>query len=163
MQIRACALADLEAVQSIYAHHVRTGLATFEEIPPPVDEMVCRFEALVAEQFPFIVASTAGVVAGYAYAGPYRPRSAYRFTCESSVYVAPEMHRRGVGRALMVQVIDECRRLGRLQMLAVIGDSANTASIGLHAALGFEHVGTFKNVGFKFGRWVDTVLMQRTL
>jgi L-amino acid N-acyltransferase YncA len=163
MQIRACTLADLEAVQSIYAHQVRTGLATFEETPPPVEEMARRFEALVAEQFPFIVASTDGHIAGYAYAGPYRPRSAYRFTCESSVYVAPDMHRRGVGRALMVQVIDVCRRLGKLQMLAVIGDSANAASIGLHAAVGFELVGTFKGVGFKFGRWVDTVLMQRTL
>jgi phosphinothricin acetyltransferase len=163
MDIRACAAADLDAVQAIYAHHVRTGFGTFEEEPPAVAEMRRRFEALVTHDFPFLFATIDGRPAGYAYAGPFRPRAAYRHTCESSVYVAPDMQRRGVGRELMLRVISDCQRLGKRQMLAVIGDSANAASIGLHAALGFESVGTFKNVGFKFDRWVDVVLMQRAL
>jgi phosphinothricin acetyltransferase len=163
MQVRACTLADLEAVQSIYAHHVRTGLASFEEDPPSLEEIERRFTALVAEGFPFLVLQLEERIAGYAYASAFRPRSAYRHTCESSVYVAPDMHRRGVGRALMLQLIEDCQRCGKRQMLAVIGDSANIPSIALHAALGFEHVGTFKNIGFKFQRWVDVVLMQRLL
>src|ERR1700722_18752880 len=163
MDIRACALADLDGVQAIYAPHVRTGFGTFEEVPPEVAEMQQRFAALVAHDFPFLVAVIDGRVAGYAYAGPFRPRAAYRHTCESSVYVAADAQRRGVGRELMLKVIGDCQRLGKQQMLAVIGDSANAASIGLHSALGFEHVGIFKNIGFKFGRWLDVVLMQRAL
>ena len=163
MDIRACTVADLDAVQAIYAHYVRTGFGTFEEEPPSVAEMRQRFEALVAHDFPFLVAVIGGRVAGYAYAGPFRPRAAYRHTCESSVYVAADAQRQGVGRELMLRVIDECQRLGKRQMLAVIGDSANVASIGLHSALGFASVGTFKNIGYKFGRWVDVVLMQRAL
>jgi phosphinothricin acetyltransferase len=163
MQVRACTLADLEAVQSIYAHYVRTGLASFEEDPPSLEEMQRRFRALVAEGFPFLVLQLEDRVAGYAYASAFRPRSAYRYTCESSVYVAPELHRRGIARALMLRLIEDCQRCGKRQMLAVIGDSANMASIALHVALGFEHVGTFKNIGFKFQRWVDVVLMQRML
>ena len=163
MDIRACTVADMDGVQAIYAHHVRTGFGTFEEIPPAVAEMQQRFTALIANDFPFLVAVIDAQVAGYAYAGPFRPRAAYRHTCESSVYVAADAQRRGVGRALMLRVIDECQRLGKQQMLAVIGDSANTASIGLHTALGFGNVGVFKNVGYKFGRWLDVVLMQRAL
>jgi phosphinothricin acetyltransferase len=163
MEVRACTVTDLEAVQAIYAHHVRTGFGTFEEEPPSVGEMQQRFEALVAQDFPFLVAVIDGRLAGYAYAGPFRPRAAYRHTCESSVYVAADALRRGVGRELMLRVIGDCQRLGKRQMLAVIGDSANAASIGLHAALGFESVGIFKNIGFKFSRWVDVVLMQRAL
>ena len=163
MDIRACTVADLDAVQAIYAHYVRTGFGTFEEEPPSVAEMRQRFEALVAHDFPFLVAVIGGRVAGYAYAGPFRPRAAYRHTCESSVYVAADAQRRGVGRELMMRVIDECQRLGKRQMLAVIGDSANAASIGLHSALGFVSAGIFKNIGYKFGRWVDVVLMQRAL
>jgi L-amino acid N-acyltransferase YncA len=163
MDIRACTAADLDAVQTIYAHHVRTGLGTFEEEPPSVEEMRQRVEALVTHDFPFLIAADDGRPAGFAYAGPFRPRAAYRHTCESSVYVAWDMQRRGVGRELMRRVIADCQQRGKRQMLAVIGDSANAASIGLHAALDFKHVGTFKNVGFKFGRWVDVVLMQRAL
>lgn len=163
MQVRACTLADLEAVHSIYAHHVRVGLASFEEVPPSIEEMQRRFNALVAEGFPFLVAQIGERVAGYAYASAFRPRSAYRYTCESSVYIRADMQRRGIARALMLQLIEDCQRCGKRQMLAVIGDAANTASIALHAALGFEHVGTFRNIGFKFQRWVDVVLMQRPL
>jgi len=122
-----------------------------------------RFVALASQDFPFHVALIGGRVAGYAYAGPFRPRAGYRHTCESSVYVAADAQRRGVGRELMMRVIDECQRLGKRQMLAVIGDSANAASIGLHSALGFVSAGIFKNIGYKFGRWVDVVLMQRAL
>jgi phosphinothricin acetyltransferase len=163
MHIRACAVTDLDAVQGIYAHHVRTGLGTFEEIPPSVAEMRQRFAALVQANFPFLIAEIDERVAGYAYAGPFRPRAAYRHTSESSVYVAANMQRRGVGHALMLQIIVECQKLGHRQLLAVIGDSGNLASIGLHAALGFERIGTFREVGFKFERWVDVVLMQRAL
>ena len=163
MDIRACTVADLDGVQAIYAHHVLSGFGTFEEEPPSVGEMRQRFEALAAHDFPFLVAVIDGRIAGYAYAGPFRPRAAYRHTCESSVYVAADAQRRGVGRELMLRVIGDCQRLGKRQLLAVIGDSANAASIGLHSALGFESVGIFKNIGFKFSRWVDVVLMQRAL
>jgi|ERR1700733_7501512 len=163
MDIRACAASDIDAVQAIYAHHVRTGLGTFEEEPPSAAEMRRRFDALVTKNFPFLVAEIDGRVAGYAYAGPFRPRAAYRHTCESSVYVAVDMERRGVGHALMSRLIALCQELGQRQMLAVIGDSGNLASVGLHGALGFHTVGVFKEVGFKFGRWVDVVLMQRAL
>jgi L-amino acid N-acyltransferase YncA len=163
MNIRACAVTDLDEVQAVYAHHVRTGFGTFEEVPPSVAQMRERFDALVHANYPFLVAEIDRRVAGYAYAGPFRPRAAYRYTSESSVYVASDMQRRGVGRALMLQVMIECRKLGHRQLLAVIGDSSNLGSIGLHAALGFERVGVFKEVGFKFERWVDVVLMQCTL
>ena len=163
MDILAATVTDLNQVQRIYAHSVRTGLGTFEEEPPTVEEMRQRFTALKERNFPFLVSEIDGRIAGYAYAGSFRPRTAYRHTCESSVYVAHDMHRRGVARALMQQVIADCQVLGQRQMLAVIGDSGNLASIGLHAALGFQHVGMFKDVGFKFERWVDVVLMQRPL
>jgi L-amino acid N-acyltransferase YncA len=163
MQIRAGAVTDMDEVQALYAHHVRTGLGTFEELPPSVAEMRRRFAALVQANFPFLVAEIDGRVAGYAYASSFRPRAAYRHTCESSVYIAAHMQRRGVGRALMLQVIADCRALGHRKLLALIGDSGNQGSIGLHAALGFERVGVFKEVGFKFDRWVDVVLMQRAL
>jgi L-amino acid N-acyltransferase YncA len=163
MEIRACTADDIDAVQAIYAHHVRTGLGTFEEEPPSVGKMRERFDALIAHQSPYLVAEVDRRVVGYAYAGSFRPRAAYRYTCESSVYVAHDAQRRGVGRELMRRIIADCQQLGRRQMLAVIGDSRNLGSIGLHAALGFVHVGVFRQVGFKFGRWVDIVLMQRAL
>lgn len=163
MIIRACEARDLPQVQAIYAHHVLTGLGSFEETPPSLEEIHARYERIVRNGYPFVVADRDGEVVGFAYAGEYRPRAAYRFTCESSVYVRPGTQRGGIGRALMLDVIAACERRGLRQMLAVIGDSENAASIGLHAALGFAPVGTFKAVGFKFGRWVDTVLMQREL
>jgi L-amino acid N-acyltransferase YncA len=163
MDIRAGTTADLEAVQAIYAHHVLNGFGTFEEQPPSVAQLQQRFELLSAENFPFLVAEHEGRVAGYAYAGPFRSRAAYRHTCESSVYVAARMQRRGVGRELMLRLIGDCQHRGKRQLLAVIGDSGNAASVGLHRILGFENVGTFKNVGFKFNRWLDVVLMQRAL
>jgi len=163
MKVRACEPADLVAVQAIYAHHVLNGFGTFEEEPPPLEEMRRRYDTLLAAHFPFLVAEVDGEVAGYAYAGPFRARSAYRHTCENSVYIAPALQRRGAGHALMHVLIEECRRRGLKQMLAVIGDSANHGSIGLHTRLGFRPVGVFKDVGYKLGRWVDVVMMQLTL
>jgi len=163
MNIRACEIGDVPAVQAIYAHHVLHGTGSFEEGAPSLEEMQRRFVALQEGNFPFLVAEADGEISGYAYAGPYRTRVAYRYSCENAVYVAPHAHRCGVGYALMVEVIAQCRSRGLRQMIAVIGDSANDASIGLHTRLGFRHVGTFRNVGFKFDRWLDTVLMQLEL
>ncbi|HEY8509081.1 MAG TPA: GNAT family N-acetyltransferase [Steroidobacteraceae bacterium] len=163
LKVRDCAPADIAAVQEIYAHHVLHGFGTFEEEPPTVEEMLRRFNAIRASNFPYLVAQIDGRVVGYAYAGPFRTRAAYRFTCEDSVYIAPDAQRRGVGLALMTELIARCEQRGMLQMLAVIGDSDNAGSIGLHRKLGFDHVGLLSNVGFKFGRWVDVVLMQKAL
>jgi L-amino acid N-acyltransferase YncA len=162
--IRPAAGADLTAIHRIYAQHVETGLASFEETPPDLSEMTRRWQSIVADGLPYVVASdNAGGIAGYAYAGPYRPRSAYRFTVEDSIYLDPLFVGRGLGRALLARLIADATARGKRQMIAVIGDSANLASIGLHRALGFDMTGTFKAVGFKFGRWVDSVLMQRAL
>jgi phosphinothricin acetyltransferase len=163
VEIRAAAAADLAAVTAIYDHAVRTGTATFELVPPDLAEMTRRFETLRGGGFPWLVAVLDGRVAGYAYAGPYRPRPAYRFTVENSVYLDPAVHRRGVGTRLLRELLAQCEARGDRQMIAVIGDSANAGSIGLHARLGFAMIGTLPNVGFKFGRWLDTVLMQRAL
>lgn len=154
---------DVPGVQDIYAHHVLHGLASFEEVPPPVDEMAARREDVLARGYPYLVAEAEDAVLGYAYVAPYRTRTAYRFTVEDSVYVRHDAVARGVGRALLVALIARCERLPVRQVVAVIGDSANAASIGLHAALGFERVGLLPRVGFKFGRWVDSVLMQRAV
>lgn len=164
ISVRPVEAADLDAIQRIYAHHVLHGLASFEETPPDAAELAGRWRAIVDAGLPYLCAAgTMGGILGYAYAGPYRPRSAYRFSVEDSVYVAPGQAGRGIGRALLGRLIDICRDLGKRQMIAVIGDSGNTASIGLHHAFGFEVVGTFKSIGFKHGRWVDSVLMQRQL
>ena len=163
MKLREAMHGDLGAVTAIYAHHVHTGLASFETDAPDVAEMRQRHEAVVAKGFPYLVAEVDGQVAGYAYASHYRPRFAYRFTCEDSIYVDPRYAGRGVGRALLEALVEECARRGYRQMIAVIGDSGNAASIGLHRACGFELTGTFKSIGYKHGRWVDSVLMQRTM
>lgn len=155
--------ADLAAVRSIYAHFVLHGLASFEEVPPEAAEIARRRQAVLARGLPYLVAETDGRVVGFAYAGTYRPRPAYRYTVEDSVYVAPDAGRRGAGRLLLATLIRRCEAAGFRQMVAVIGDSANAPSIGLHRALGFESAGVLKAVGFKFGRWVDSVLMQRAL
>lgn len=163
MTVRDAADADLAAVQAIYAHFVLHGLASFEEVPPSTAEIARRREAVRALGLPYLVAEAEGRVLGFAYAGPYRPRPAYRYTVEDSVYVAPDAGGRGAGRALLATLIRRCEAAGFRQMVAVIGDSGNAASIGLHRALGFETAGVLRSVGFKFGRWVDSVLMQRRL
>lgn len=161
--IRPATLADIPAITEIYAEAVHHGTATFELTPPDIAEMTRRFDELRRGGFPYIVATIEDRVAGYAYAALYRARPAYRFTVENSVYLAPDSHRRGIGLALLTELIAQCEQRGYRQMVAVIGDSANAASIGVHARAGFEMTGTLRNVGFKFGRWLDTVLMQRAL
>jgi L-amino acid N-acyltransferase YncA len=161
--IRPATSADIPAITRIYAHAVETGTASFELSPPNEAEMAKRMQAVLDGKFPYFVAEIGGKIAGYAYATLYRTRPAYRFTVENSVYVAPEMHRRGVGKALLEKLIEACTALGFRQMIAVIGDSDQAASIGVHMACGFEHAGNLCNVGFKFDRWLDTVLMQRAL
>jgi L-amino acid N-acyltransferase YncA len=162
-EIRPTAAADLPAITEIYEHAVLHGTATFELTPPDLAEMTRRFDALIAGNFPYFVAVLDGRVVGYAYAGPYRPRPAYRFTVENSVYLAPAIHRRGIGLQLMQRLIAECTTRGFRQMIAVIGDSANVGSIGVHRRCGFQMIGTHPHVGLKFGRWLDTVMMQLPL
>jgi len=154
---------DLPAVQAIYAHHVAHGLASFEEAPPALDEMRRRFEDVASRGLPYLVACEGREILGYGYCTPYRARSAYRFTLEDSVYVREGLRRKGVGRLLLAELVRRCEELGYRQMVAVIGDSANAGSIQLHAALGFVRSGTLRSTGFKLGRWVDSVLMQRPL
>jgi L-amino acid N-acyltransferase YncA len=154
---------DIASVQAISAFHVLHGLATFEEEPPPVMEMARRHADIKARGLPYLVAERDGAIAGYSYAAPYRARSAYRFTIENSVYVDRRLHRRGVGQALLSALIARCSTGAWRQMIAVIGDSGNVASIALHERLGFQRAGTLNAVGYKFGRWVDSVLMQRPL
>ena len=162
-EIRPAIAADLSAITEIYEHAVRYGTATFELIPPDLAEMTRRFGVLMDGGFPYLVATLEGRLVGYAYAGAYRPRPAYRFTVENSVYLQPAIHRRGIGLLLLQRLITECEARGYRQMIAVIGDSANAGSIGVHTRSGFAMVGTHPNVGFKFGRWLDTVMMQRGL
>jgi L-amino acid N-acyltransferase YncA len=163
VEIRITQESDLPAITAIYQEAVRTGTATFELEPPDLAEMTRRFCALVDGGFPYFVAVLDGRIAGYAYAGPYRPRPAYRFTVENSIYLDPVSHRRGIGLKLMQELIPACTARGFRQMIAVIGDSANAGSIGLHTRCGFEMIGTHPGVGLKFGRWLDTVMMQLPL
>lgn len=155
---------DVDRITAIYAHHVATSTATFELVPPDQAEMARRRAALVEQGLPWLVAEGAdGGVLGYAYAGPYRSRPAYAWTLEDSIYLHPDAIGRGIGRALLVQVIEDVTARGYRQMVAVIGDSANAASVALHRACGFQPVGVLVSVGRKFDRWIDTVLMQRPL
>lgn len=165
VRVRAAEAADMAAVQALYAHHVLTGLASFEEVPPDVAEMAARRDRAVGRGLPFLVAEAAagGGVLGFAYAAPFRDRPAYRYSLEDSVYVAPAAAGRGIGGALLAELIARCEALGYRQMIAVIGDSANAASIALHRRMGFEMAGRLVSVGFKFGRWVDSVYMRRPL
>ncbi|HEX8166211.1 MAG TPA: GNAT family N-acetyltransferase [Beijerinckiaceae bacterium] len=166
LKIRPTAEADLPAVQAIYAHHVLTGAATFEIEPPDLEDIHGRWSAIVAGGYPHLVAVEGGTevgrILGYAYAGAYRPRPAYRHAVEDSVYVDAKHHGRGIGRALLQRLVHDCERRGFRQMVAVIGDNA-PASVALHAALGFTEAGRMRAVGWKFGRWCDTTLMQRPL
>ena len=163
LHLRAATAADIPAITAIYAHAVLHGTASFELEPPDEAEMLRRMMALLQGGFPYLVAEHAGRVAGYAYAGLYRTRPAYRFTLEDSVYIDPALQRRGVGRALLYRLVLESEARGFRQMVAIIGDSAQTSSIELHRNAGFALIGTMPHVGFKFGRWLDTVVMQRAL
>jgi phosphinothricin acetyltransferase len=153
----------MASIQAIYAWHVLNGLASFEEVPPDAAEMTRRWCDVCSRGLPYLVAEVDNSVLGYAYAAPYRLRSAYRFVVENSLYVERQARRQGLGRALLSELIRRCEDRELTQMIAVIGDSANVASIGLHAALGFRQVGLLSAVGFKHGRWVDSVIMQRAL
>lgn len=161
--IRAAIEEDMRAVTEIYAHHVRHGTATFEIDAPDSAEMDRRRLEILAHGLPYLVAEVEGAVAGYAYAALYRTRAAYRFTLEDSIYIHPDFVARGLGKVLMARLIELCEASGNRQMIAVIGDSLNIASIRLHERFGFRKVGVFEAVGRKFGRWLDTVLMQRAL
>lgn len=164
MRIRDASSADLEAIRAIYAHHVETGFGSFETVAPRLEEIEARHRTVITADFPYLVADRGdGRALGYAYANAFRPRAAYRQTVEDSVYVSPNAAGRGVGKALLNALIERCIALELRQMLAVIGGSDNAASIALHRACGFEHVGTLKAVGRKFDRWVDVVMMQRAL
>jgi L-amino acid N-acyltransferase YncA len=154
---------DIAAIAAIYGYHVRYGVASFEEVPPAADEIGRRRAEIVGHGLPYLVAEQQGQVVGYCYAGLFRPRSGYRFTLEDSIYIDPAWIGRGVGRALLAELVSRSRELGYRQMVAVIGGSETIASIRLHATLGFEHIGVLPAVGFKFGRWIDVVLMQRAL
>jgi L-amino acid N-acyltransferase YncA len=163
INIRDVRHSDVAPITRIYADAVLNGTASFELKPPDEAEMARRTKVLLAKSYPYLVAEFFGGVAGYAYAGPYRDRPAYDWCVEDSIYVAPEFHRRGIGRLLLARLIAECQAAGFRQMIGVIGDSANTASIAVHAALDFRLIGTFQSIGFKHGKWLDTVLMQRAL
>lgn len=161
--VRDSAESDIPSIHAIYSHHVLHGLASFEEAPPDLAEIARRRAEIVGRALPHLVATRESAIVGYAYAGPFRPRSAYRYTLEDSIYVSPDAQRLGIGRHLLAELLHRSAAAGYRQVVAVIGDSANHASIGLHAAMGFAQVGCLRSVGFKFGRWVDSVLMERAL
>ena len=163
MDIRDATEADVPDIQAIYAHHVLHGSGTFEEEPPSVEEMLARFHKVVEHNYVWLVAADATGVLGYGYYTPFRDRSAYRFTVEDSIYVREDVRGQGVGKALVSQLIALATAAGLRQMIAVIGDSENVGSIGVHASLGFHMIGTMRAVGIKFGRWIDVVTMQRPL
>jgi len=161
--IRPSTADDLPAITTIYGHAVMHGTGTFELEPPDAAEMARRRDDLLAKGLPWLVAERNGRVLGYAYANHFRPRRAYRFCLEDSIYLDPQARGEGVGRLLLVELMAQCEARGARQMLAVIGDSDNLGSVGVHRACGFEHCGVFKAAGWKFGRWLDVVLMQRAL
>ncbi len=163
MDIRAATEADVPDIQAIYAHHVLHGTGTFEEEPPSVEEMMTRFRKIVDNGYVWLVATDATGVLGYGYYAPFRERSAYRFTVEDSIYVREDVRGQGVGKMLVSRLIELATAAGLRQMIAVIGDSENVGSIGVHASLGFHMAGTMKAAGLKFGRWLDVVTMQRPL
>jgi len=163
VDVRDAAQDDLPAIQALYAHHVLCGLASFEEAPPDLEEMRRRHADVTSRGLPFLVAARGDAVLGFGYCAPYRARSAYRYALEDSVYIREGSAGQGPGSKLLAELIARCERLGYRQVIAVIGDSANAASIALHARYGFLRVGTLRSTGYKFGRWVDSVLMQRPL
>ena len=161
--VRAAGPQDIAAITRIYADAVKNGTATFEIEPPDEAEMAGRQRALIANNYPYVVAERSGVVTGYAYASHFHTRPAYRWSIEDSIYVDPQFHGQGLGRLLLTRLLADAEVRGFRQMIAVIGDSANVASIALHAAVDFRLIGTLRSVGFKHGRWLDTVFMQRPL
>lgn len=161
--VREAQAGDLRRIAEIYGYHVRTGLASFETEAPDEAQMRARFEQIRAQGLPFLVGERDGLVAGFAYAAPYRARPAYRHTLEDSIYVDPAFAGLGIGRALLARLVAACEAIGCRSLVAVIGDSGNAASIGLHSALGFRLAGTLASIGYKHGRWVDSVLMQRPI
>ena len=161
--LRAATAADMGAIVAIYAHHVQSGTATFEIDPPDTSEMTGRWRDVIDRGLPYLVAIGGEEIVAYAYVGPYRPRPAYRFTVEDSIYVRADRAGQGIGSELLTALIAASESAGARQMVAVIGDAANAASIRVHAAAGFEHAGVLRSVGWKFGRWLDVVLMQRAL
>ena len=161
--IRPAQAAELPEIQAIYAHHVLHGAGSFEEVPPSIEEITERFERVTGQGWSWLVAVDATGVLGFAYYAQFRDRAAYRYTAENSIYVRDDVRGQGVGKALVARLLDEAEQAGFRQMIAVIGDSENIGSIGVHASLGFQRVGTMRAVGWKFGRWVDTVTMQRAL
>lgn len=168
LSIRDAILGDAEAVSALYAHEVETAFASYEYEPPDLDEMRRRMVAIADAGYPWLIAEIDGGFAGYAYASSFRSRAGYRWTVENTVYVDPRQHRRGIGRGLMLALIERCTAQGFRQMIAVIGDGSNAGSIALHRGLGFQHVGTFQGIGYKTvgslpGRWLDGVQMQRAL
>jgi L-amino acid N-acyltransferase YncA len=163
MEIRAATQADIPEIQAIYAHHVLHGKGTFEEAPPSVEELAERLAEVCGHGWSWLVATDATGVLGYAYYTRFRDRSAYRYCAEDSVYVREDVRGQGVGKALVARLIEDATAKGMRQMIAVIGDSDNAGSIGVHASLGFHMVGTLRSVGVKFGQWVDVVSMQRPL
>lgn len=163
MVIRPAAPADLPEIQSIYAHHVLHGAGTFEEIPPSLEEIQERYAKIIGQGWSYLVATDETGVIGYAYFTQMRERSAYRYTAEDSIYVRDDVRGQGVGKALVARLLEEAAAAGFRQMVAVIGDSDNVGSIGVHSSLGFQRAGLLRSTGLKFGRWVDTVLMQRPL
>ena len=163
MNIRPARTADLPEIQGIYAHHVLHGTGTFEEAPPSVEEMTARMENVTGKGWPWLVAEDTTGILGFCYCAQFRDRAAYRYTAEDAVYVREDVRGQGVGKALVGQLIADATALGFRQMIALVGDSENVGSIGVHASLGFQHVGTLRAVGWKFGRWLDAVYLQRAL
>jgi L-amino acid N-acyltransferase YncA len=160
--VRQATESDIPRITEIYAHHVLQGVASFEEIPPTADDMLQRMRDITNRRLPYLVAEQGNIVLGYAYAAPYKLRSAYRFTVENSIYIDASHHRRGLGALLLKELISQCEALGLRQMLAVIGGGSE-ASVALHAAHGFQHAGRLQNIGYKFDRWLDIVLMTREI
>jgi phosphinothricin acetyltransferase len=163
LSVRDATLADVSSCHAIYAHHVRTGFGTFDETPPTLADYDAKFRGLAATGLPWLVAESGGEVVGFAYASPFRPRSGYRYTAEDSVYIRDDKRGAGVGSALLLQLVERLKALQVRQVVAVIGDSQNAGSIALHRKAGFDHSGTIKAIGYKLGRWVDVVMMQRAL
>jgi L-amino acid N-acyltransferase YncA len=161
--VRAAVPADLEAVTAIFAHYVTSTLTTFEDVPPTAANWQRRLDDLAGRDLPFLVAEQEGAVCGYAYASPWRPKPAYRYTVEDTVYISPSHLGRGLGRALLAALLTGCEQAGARQVIAVIADTGSDASVALHRCLGFTPAGRLRRVGFKHGRWIDTVLMQRDL